>query len=268
VGRLFHEAQKPLAQTTIKASGKRRGRAPRRTGHNLLLRLTTRKQDTLRFLRDPTVPFSNNSRARNWYLDMFPARVYSILKVCTSSSKPSVKLRFVARYVTYRTAALGEKRCRMTDTKTIPEEDPPRPRIEPPPLAEPRPRSTSSPSPTSAVRELNTTRIEPDYSGRKRMRRESNGVDMQSLAAEIGREAEASARASRSADYDGTDPLQEIRRRLRKLTYGDMIAMAEQITGLEGYKPAANTEEMAAMLHRWSTTDPSDEPQSPTVRSR
>jgi hypothetical protein len=116
--------------------------------------------------------------------------------------------------------------------------------------------------------ELNTTRIEPDYSGRKRMRREGNGVDMQSLAAEIGRGAEASARASRSADYDGTDPLQEIRRRLRKLTHGDMIAMAEQITGLEGYKPAANTEEMAAMLHRWSTTDPSDEPQSPTVRSR
>ena len=65
-------------------------------------------------------------------------------------------------------------------------------------------------------------------------------------------------RASSSADYGDTDPLQEIRRRLRKLTYGDMIAMAEQITGVEGYKPAANTEEMAAMLHRWSTTEQSD----------
>jgi hypothetical protein len=118
------------------------------------------------------------------------------------------------------------------------------------------------------VRELDTTRIEPDYSGRKRMQREGNGVDMQSLAAEIGREAEASVRASRGADYNDTNPLQEIRLRLRKLTYGDMIAMAEQITGLEGYKPAANTEEMAAMLHRWSTTEPSDEPQSPAVRSR
>jgi hypothetical protein len=75
-------------------------------------------------------------------------------------------------------------------------------------------------------------------------------------------------RASRSADDDDTDPLQEIRRRLRKLTYGDMIAMAEQITGLEGYKPAANMEEMAAMLHRWSTTERSDEPQSPAVRSQ
>jgi hypothetical protein len=70
----------------------------------------------------------------------------------------------------------------MTDTRTILEEDPPRPRIETLPLAVPRPRSTSSLSPaqphmgdeprqpgtdegrrhsmlTRAVRE--TTRIEP-----------------------------------------------------------------------------------------------------------
>jgi hypothetical protein len=119
---------------------------------------------------------------------------------------------------------------------------------------------------TRAVRELDKTRIEPDYSARKRMRREGNGVDMQSLADEISRETEASV-ASPSADYDDTDPLYEIRQRLRKLTYGDMIAMAEQITGVEGYKPAVNTEEMAAMLHRWSTTEQSDEPKSPAVRS-
>src|ERR1700694_134103 len=59
-GLAFHEAQAPLAQATTKASGKRRGRVPRRTGHNLLLRLATRKQDTLRFLHDPAVPFTNN----------------------------------------------------------------------------------------------------------------------------------------------------------------------------------------------------------------
>jgi hypothetical protein len=91
---------------------------------------------------------------------------------------------------------------------------------------------------------------------------------MLSLADEISRETEASLRASRSADDDSTDPLREIRRRLRKLTYGDMIAMAEQITGVEGYRPAAKTEEMAAMLHRWSTTEQSNEPQSPAVRSQ
>ena len=38
----------------------RRGRPPRRVGHNLLLRLSTRKQDVLRFLTDPSVPFTNN----------------------------------------------------------------------------------------------------------------------------------------------------------------------------------------------------------------
>jgi transposase len=49
----FHEAQPPLPV-------KRRGSTPRRTGHNLALRLSTFKQDVLRFLTDPTVPFTNN----------------------------------------------------------------------------------------------------------------------------------------------------------------------------------------------------------------
>jgi len=49
----FHEAQPPLPV-------KRRGSTPRRTGHNLALRLATFKQDVLRFLTDPTVPFTNN----------------------------------------------------------------------------------------------------------------------------------------------------------------------------------------------------------------
>ncbi len=49
----------------VKGGRKRRGRVPRRTGHNLLLRLATRKQDTLRFLHDPTVPFTNNQAERD-----------------------------------------------------------------------------------------------------------------------------------------------------------------------------------------------------------
>jgi transposase len=64
-GQVFHETQAPLARAVTKAGGKRRGRVPRRTGHNLLLRLTTRKQDTLRFLHDPTVPFTNNQAERD-----------------------------------------------------------------------------------------------------------------------------------------------------------------------------------------------------------
>ena len=64
-GLAFHEAQVPLARAAMNGGGKGRGRAPRRTGHNLLLRLATRKQDTLRFLHDPTVPFTNNQAERD-----------------------------------------------------------------------------------------------------------------------------------------------------------------------------------------------------------
>ena len=59
-GLAFHEAQPSLAPATAKGGKRRRGRPPRRTGHNLLLRLVTRKGDVLRFLTDPAVPFTNN----------------------------------------------------------------------------------------------------------------------------------------------------------------------------------------------------------------
>jgi transposase len=58
-GLAFHESQPALAKTG------RRGRQPRRVGHNLLLRLSTRKQDVLRFLTDPSVPFTNNLAERD-----------------------------------------------------------------------------------------------------------------------------------------------------------------------------------------------------------
>jgi transposase len=64
-GLAFHAAQAPLARAASKSGGNRRGRAPRRTGHNLLLRFATRKQDTLRFLHDPSVPFTNNEAERD-----------------------------------------------------------------------------------------------------------------------------------------------------------------------------------------------------------
>src|ERR1019366_5514903 len=64
-GLAFHEAKAPLARASPKGGSKRRGRAPRRTGHNLLLRLATRKEDTLRFLYDPAVPFTNNQAERD-----------------------------------------------------------------------------------------------------------------------------------------------------------------------------------------------------------
>jgi transposase len=64
-GFAFHDAQSPLAPVIPQAGCKHRGRTPRRTGHNLLLRLATRKQDALRFLHDPAVPFSNNQAERD-----------------------------------------------------------------------------------------------------------------------------------------------------------------------------------------------------------
>ena len=57
-GFAHHEALPPLISPAKQA--KRRGRVPHRVGHNLLFRLRNRRQDVLRFLHDPTVPFTNN----------------------------------------------------------------------------------------------------------------------------------------------------------------------------------------------------------------
>jgi transposase len=62
-GFAFHEARPTLISAEVKA--RRRGRLPRRVGHNLLLRLSIRKQDVLRFLVDPLVPFTNNLAERD-----------------------------------------------------------------------------------------------------------------------------------------------------------------------------------------------------------
>jgi transposase len=60
-GFAFHESQPPLGA----GQPTRRGRIRRRAGHNLLLRLRDHKEDTLRFLSDPTVPFTNNQAERD-----------------------------------------------------------------------------------------------------------------------------------------------------------------------------------------------------------
>ena len=60
-GFAFHDAQPALIST----ARKRMGRRPRRVGHNLLLRLRTRRQDVLRFLTGPTVPFTSNLAGRD-----------------------------------------------------------------------------------------------------------------------------------------------------------------------------------------------------------
>ena len=52
-GLAWHETLTPLPQ-------KRPSSPKRRKGHNLLLRLRTYEEETLRFLKDPNIPFTNN----------------------------------------------------------------------------------------------------------------------------------------------------------------------------------------------------------------
>jgi len=59
-GIAFHEAEPFLDRPVNRDGKKKRGAIKRRTGHNLLLRLQTRKDDVLRFLSNPDVPFTNN----------------------------------------------------------------------------------------------------------------------------------------------------------------------------------------------------------------
>jgi transposase len=47
------------------AKARPRGRPPRRVGHNLLLRLSSRKPDVPRFLTNPSVPFTINLAERD-----------------------------------------------------------------------------------------------------------------------------------------------------------------------------------------------------------
>ena len=54
-----------LHGATCSTKARPRGPPPRRVGHNLLLRLIKRKADVLRFLTDPSVPFTNNLAERD-----------------------------------------------------------------------------------------------------------------------------------------------------------------------------------------------------------
>lgn len=57
---IWHESQPPLKlQKIIK------GRPKHRHGHNLLLRLKNHREEVLRFLHDPSIPFTNNDAERD-----------------------------------------------------------------------------------------------------------------------------------------------------------------------------------------------------------
>jgi transposase len=58
-GFAFHQAKPALRRAQC------RGHKPKRVGHNLLVRLQQRRDDVLRFLTDPNVPFTNNEAERD-----------------------------------------------------------------------------------------------------------------------------------------------------------------------------------------------------------
>jgi len=58
-GMSYHEGLPPFSEK------KGRGRKAHRTGHNLVLRLKRYREDVLRFLFDPVVPFTNNQAERD-----------------------------------------------------------------------------------------------------------------------------------------------------------------------------------------------------------
>jgi hypothetical protein len=67
-GLTYHNAQPPLSRSTAKEGFRKRGRRPRRTGHNLIARLVDREEEVLCFLADPTVPFTNNQVERDIHM--------------------------------------------------------------------------------------------------------------------------------------------------------------------------------------------------------
>lgn len=136
-GFAFHETQPPLAPATTTASRKHCGRTPRRTGHNLLLRLSTRKQDTLRFLHDPAVPFTNNQAERDGRMMKVKQKIsggfrcgasaadFAVIRSFISTAKkqgwdhpgpdprPQMQARLPADWVTYQFAP-GQLPCGMS----------------------------------------------------------------------------------------------------------------------------------------------------------
>ena len=72
----YHEGLAP--PPSLKKSP--RGRKKRRTGHNLLLRFRNHKNDVLRFLSDPRVPFTNNQAERDLRMVKLKQKVSGCLR--------------------------------------------------------------------------------------------------------------------------------------------------------------------------------------------
>ncbi len=81
-GFAFHEGQPPLETSPRKQRGKPR----RRAGHNLLLRLRGHKEDALRFLTNPAVPFTNNQAERDIRMMKLKQKISGCFRTATGAN--------------------------------------------------------------------------------------------------------------------------------------------------------------------------------------
>ena len=87
----YHESLAP--PPSLKKSPK--GRKKRRTGHNLLLRFRNYKNDVLRFLSDPRVPFTNNKAERDLRIVKLKQKVSGCLRTETGARDFAVIRSFI-----------------------------------------------------------------------------------------------------------------------------------------------------------------------------
>ncbi len=80
-GFAFHEGQPPL-QTSQR---QQRGKPRRRAGHNLLLRLRGHKDEALRFLANPAVPFTNNQAERDIRMMKLKQKISGCFRTATGA---------------------------------------------------------------------------------------------------------------------------------------------------------------------------------------
>ncbi len=87
----YHE-ENPLV------SSRKRGRKKRRPGHNLALRLQSKKEDFLRFVRDWNIPFTNNLAERDLRMMKLCMKIFGCFRTEAGARD------FVARYSVISTA--------------------------------------------------------------------------------------------------------------------------------------------------------------------
>ena len=86
----FHQRLEPLESPGC------RGKKKKRPGHNLLVRLRDFKQETLRFLTDPLVPFTNNQAEQDLRMMKVKQKVSGCFRTMTGAEEFCIIRSFVS----------------------------------------------------------------------------------------------------------------------------------------------------------------------------